>query len=89
MKKDKSHGKGHHPAEASKRQRWQHQYLQVRRRRNITALLGLGMLAGMAAGEYFASVPPWLWVVLMVFPVLLLLDVAYLRYLQRQLGSHH
>jgi hypothetical protein len=87
MKKDKHSQKLHHQ-DQSRRQKLQLQFRQVRRRRNVTAGLGVLLLIGLLVIEYYRSVPAWLYVVLWVIPFLLVLDTAYLKHLRQQLSKH-
>jgi len=88
MKKDKHNQKSHqHHQELSRKNKLQMQLKQVRRRRNVTAGLGILLLAGLLTVEYFNSVPAWLYVVLWVIPFLLVLDTVYLKHLRQQIAK--
>lgn len=84
MKKEK-HGHKVAHADQSRRNKLQQQLRQVRRRRNVTAGLGLITLIGLTIVEYVSRVPAWLWVMLWVIPFLLVLDTVYLKHLRQQL----
>ena len=87
MKKDKHSHKAQHQ-EHNKKTKLQQQLKQVKRRRNVTAGLGLLVFAGLLVVEYYRSVPAWLWVMLWVIPFLLVLDTVYLKHLRQQIGKH-